>query len=84
MRTGCHSGRRKTIIYFNILALIGTALSLVLHFKVMCFGRFLFGLAAGVLLCATPKVMDETIPAELIDKGFGASTNILMCLFACF
>ena len=76
-------GRRTTIIYFNILALIGTALSLILNFKVMCFGRFLFGFAAGVLLCATPKIIDETIPVALIDKGFGASTNILMCVFAC-
>lgn len=74
-------GRRQTIIYFNALALVGTAFSLVLQFKVMCFGRFLFGLASGVLLCATPKVMEETIPPALIDKGFGASTNVLMCFF---
>jgi hypothetical protein len=66
-----------------MVALVGTALSLVLNFKVMCVGRFLFGLSAGVLLCATPKIIDETIPASLIDKGFGASTNILMCIFAC-
>lgn len=77
------TGRRKTLIYFNMLALVGTALSLVLHFKVMCVGRFIYGFSAGVLLCATPKVMEETIPTELIDKGFGASTNIFMCLFCC-
>ena len=76
-------GRRKTIIYFNSLALIGTALSLILHFKIICFGRFVYGFAAGVLLCATPKIMEETIPTELIDKGFGASTNIFMCFFGC-
>lgn len=76
-------GRRRTVIWFNALALVGTAFSLVLHFKIMCLGRFLFGLAAGVLLCATPKIMEETIPPALIDKGFGASTNVLMTFFGC-
>lgn len=73
--------RRKTVIYFNALTLLGSVLSLILNFKIMCLGRFFFGFSAGVLLCASPKIMDETIPPALIDKGFGASTNILMCLF---
>ena len=34
-----------------------------------------------MLLCATPKVMDEMIPNELIDRGFGVSTNIMMASF---
>lgn len=75
------NGPRKTIIQFNILALVGSVLSLSLGFKVMCLGRFLFGLGAGVLLCATSKILEETIPVHLLDKGFGTSTNILMQLF---
>lgn len=46
----------------------------------ICFGRAVFGFACGVLICATPKVIDETIPSNLIDKGFGASTNIVINL----
>jgi MFS family permease len=72
------NGRRKTIIIFNILGAIATCFTLVLDFNSMCFGRCLFGFASGILSCATPKVLDETIPANLMDKGFGTSTNIII------
>jgi MFS family permease len=73
-------GRRKTIIQFNILGAIATLFTFVLDFYSMCFGRMLFGFASGILSCATPKMLDETIPAHLMDKGFGTSTNILINL----
>ena len=47
----------------------------------MNIGRLFFGLGSGVLLCATSKVMEDTIPVRLLDKGFGTSTNILMQMF---
>ena len=47
----------------------------------MVLGRFCFGYCSGVLMCATSKMLEETIPARLVDKGFGTSTNILMQLF---
>lgn len=72
------NGRRKTIIIFNILGAIATCFTLILDFNSMCFGRMLFGFASGILSCATPKVLDETIPANLMDKGFGTSTNIII------
>jgi MFS family permease len=50
----------------------------------MVFGRFVLGISCGVLLCATSKLMDETIPAKLIDQGFGTSTNILINVSAFF
>ena len=74
-------GRRSTIINFNIVALVASLSMFTLNFKIMCVGRLLFGFACGVMLCATPKMIDETVPAKLIDKGFGASTAILMCFF---
>lgn len=46
----------------------------------MCFGRFVFGFACGVLICTTPKAIAETVPSNLIDKGFGTSTNIIINL----
>lgn len=72
------NGRRRTIIIFNILGAIATCFTLVLDFNSMCFGRMLFGFASGILSCATPKLLDETIPANLMDKGFGTSTNIII------
>lgn len=74
-------GSRKTIIYFNIIGLVGSLLSLSLTFKIMVLGRFCFGYVSGVLMCATSKLLEETIPVRLLDKGFGTSTNILMQLF---
>ena len=74
------NGRRKTIIQFNILGLIGTLFTLVLDFYSMCLGRMIFGFASGILSCATPKMLDEVIPAKMMDKGFGTSTNILINL----
>jgi len=64
----------------NWVGLIGSLLSLVLDFKVMVLGRFVFGFASGVLLCVAPRILQETIPAKLMDKGFGASTNIILNL----
>lgn len=74
-------GSRKTIIYFNIVGLIGSIMSLMVNFRIMVLGRFTFGFGSGILMCATSKILEETIPVYLIDKGFGTSTNILMQLF---
>ena len=74
-------GSRKTIIYLNSFGCIGTLLSLSLNFKIMTFGRFCFGFVAGAVMSATSKILAETIPSRLVDKGFGTSTNILMQLF---
>lgn len=46
----------------------------------MCFGRFIFGFSCGILICTTSKTIDETVPSNLIDKGFGTSTNIIINL----
>merc|ERR1711990_213552 len=70
-------GRRSTIINFNILGLIGSAMSIVMNFYVICAGRVLLGFTCGVLLCATPKSLDEVIPNKLTGV-FGTSTNIMI------
>ncbi len=70
-------GRRSTIINFNILGLIGSGLSVVMNFYVICAGRVLLGFTCGVLLCATPKSLDEVIPNKLTGV-FGTSTNIMI------
>jgi len=53
---------------------------MILNIYMICLGRFILGFSCGVLLCATPKALDETVPGKLIDKGFGTSTNIMINL----
>ena len=38
--------------------------------------RFLFGFVVGFIMASAPKIMIETVPAHLLDYGFGSSTNI--------
>jgi MFS family permease len=71
-------GRRSTIVAFNIYGLIGSAMSIYLNFWVICLGRMILGFCCGVILCVTPKALDEVLPSKLIDMGFGTSTNIMI------
>jgi len=50
-------GRRRSVIQMNWIGLIGSLLSLILDFKVMVLGRFVFGFASGVLLCVAPRIL---------------------------
>lgn len=72
------NGRRATIIQFNIIALLGSIIAMFLNFWQMCFGRFVYGFAAGVIMCTTPKILAEIIPPQLMDKGFGMSTSVFI------
>jgi MFS family permease len=60
-------GRKSSIIHFSNLAIIACILSMDSSMEIICLGRFLYGLAAGVLLCAAPKIVSETVPTQLID-----------------
>ena len=79
-------GRKKMIIIFNVFIIIGSVMSMFLDTTVMCVGRFVFGFATGILATATPKIIEETIPDYVIDKGYGVSTNCSICfgIFVCF
>ena len=41
-------------------------------------GTFFQGFAAGVIVSAAPKIVEETVPFHVNDKGFGASTNLII------
>ena len=73
-------GRRTTLINFNWIGLIATFFTLYLNFWSMCVGRCVFGFSCGVMVSTVPKILDETVPARLLDQGFGCSTNIFLNL----
>jgi hypothetical protein len=72
-------GRRKTIIYFNFLSIIATCLTLNLNIWSIIAGKLLYGFSSGVINIACPKMLDETVPLELIG-GFGIATNTFICV----
>ena len=77
-------GRRRSVLIFDVLGLLGSALSLIPNFYVILLGRLLYGFAAGVLVTACPKIVEETVPSTIMDNGYGISTNLGINLFVMF
>lgn len=67
-------GRRKTLIFWETVAIFACALTLVRTLPTICVGRFVLGVSAGMLNVACGKSIDETMPLNLIG-AFGAITN---------
>ena len=38
-------------------------------------GRCLYGLASGVMITASAKMLEETVPSNIFERGFGNTTN---------
>ena len=78
-------GRRILLLYFGVLAVIGTAMTLIVNVWVITAGRFLHGLSVGIFMAAGPRMLDETVPIHLLGS-FGVYTNVyanlgvLLCL----
>lgn len=71
-------GRRKLIIISNIMCISFSLLCVIKNFWVIVVGRVGMGTASGLLVAATPKMIEETVPFQIIDKGFGSSTNLFV------
>jgi MFS family permease len=74
-------GRRRAVIIFNIAGIIGSLLSVIPHLAIISIGRFIYGFSSGVLVTATPKIIEETIPSHYMDYGYGTSTGLAINLF---
>lgn len=57
-------GKWKMIIATNIFVLAATAVCMVDNSYVICFGRFLYGMAAGAFTVFVPKYVTELTPME--------------------
>ena len=74
------NGKRRLVITYNYLALVASFLSLFAGktFWLLCISRFFHGYFTGILVNAAPKIIEETVPAHVMDKGFGISTNLFI------
>lgn len=70
-------GRRKTLIYGNIVIIISCVPMVMLNFWCLLFGKLVFGFAAAVVTGAVVKMLDETIPIYKL-KIFGLYSNIYL------
>ena len=59
----------------NTVVIIISALSIIPKYESITALRFLMGFFSGFVLPQAPKIIVETVPANLIDKGFGAIPN---------
>jgi len=73
--------RRNVIIYSNYLIIFFSLASIAPQFLTIVIARFFFGMSVGFILCAAPKIVVETIPSNLLENGFGSSTNLFTFFF---
>ena len=77
-------GKRRVIMLFQILCVIGCVLSFAsLNFVIILVGRFIVGFSAGVFISMCPVIIEETVPGKLMDNGYGSSTNISINTMVC-
>ena len=65
----------------DILGMFGCILAVIDQYFVMITGKFLFGVAVGGLITLAPRMIEETVPAEHFDNGYGAMTMIGVDIF---
>ena len=71
-------GRKYIFICANFLGLIACFLSVGGNYPVLLFGRALYGFIGGIVINVIPKFLQETIPQDIYNQGYGASTHLAM------
>ena len=73
------SGRRRVLILAAIIGSIGAGITIIQRFYAIIIGRLIYGFSCGLIAITMPRVMEETIPGELVGV-FGG----LYCLSFAF
>ena len=69
---------RKTFVGLNMLGIVGCVISCINTYSTVILGRFVYGCVGGVMISLTPKMLQQTIPMDIYNKGFGASTSFVI------
>ena len=72
-------GRRRVLILAAIIGSIGAGITIIQRFYAIIVGRLIYGFSCGLIAITMPRVMEETIPGELVGV-FGG----LYCLSFAF
>jgi MFS family permease len=63
----------------NVIVIVGSGLTLIMNYPMLCLGRFLYGVAAGAFSVFVPKYISETSPVEV--KGVAGGITQLTLTF---
>jgi MFS family permease len=63
------------MIIFNFIAIIAVLSTLFLNVYLICLGRLVFGICGGIFGVALPRMIEETVPHQLLGP-FGVITNL--------
>ena len=55
-------GRRKTMLLFNLVGIIGVTMTLIQQYWLLLLGRVIYGLAVGVESVCMPRYIEEYVP----------------------
>lgn len=84
------TGRKNSLILFNVIAIIGSLITMIPYTLVFVIGRFIVGFAAGAFSTLVPLYIKEFIPAKNSGKfgmvyflfyDFGVLIAFLLGLF---
>ena len=75
------NGRKRVVLFANVIGIISCVMSIINNTYVMFAGRFVYGFVAGVMVVASPKILNEIIPSHVMDNGYGISTNLAINLY---
>ena len=68
------------MIYSGIIGIIGTGITIMdNNYWAIIFGRLIYGLSVGIIAIAMPRLMEETVPSNLVGAYGG-----LYCLSFAF
>lgn len=61
-------GRRKTILIFDIISIIGGGIAVIGNTETYIIGRFIIGLSVGSFSTIIPIYIQEYVPSDLVGK----------------
>ena len=65
------------MIIFNLVSAMAVTGTIFLNFYSLCIGRLFLGIGGGVFTVALPRMIDETVPENLLG-AFGIATNLAL------
>ena len=64
-------GRRNALILSAVLGIIGTGITIYENVWAIIIGRLIYGLSVGIIAIAMPRLMEETVPSNLVGAYGG-------------